>query len=82
MTWHGSVPTYARDASTRRCCAKRFGNPEECLVYVCGPGVSKFDLAAAKEAGSPPPVRFLESVLADLKALGVPDKRIKREFYG
>jgi ferredoxin-NADP reductase len=58
------------------------GNPEECLVYVCGPGVSKFDLAAAKKAGSPPPVRFLESVLADLKALGVPDKRIKREFYG
>ena len=57
-------------------------NPEECLVYVCGPGVSKFDLAAAKVAGSPPPVRFLESVLADLKALGVPDKRIKREFYG
>ena len=35
------------------------GNPEECLVYVCGPGVSKFDLAAAKEAGSPPPVGFL-----------------------
>ena len=58
------------------------GNPEECLVYVCGPGVSKFDLAAAKEAGSPPPLRFLESVLADLKALGVPDKAIKREFYG
>ena len=58
------------------------GNPDECLVYVCGPGVSKFDLAAAKKAGSPPPARFLESVLADLKALGVPDKRIKREFYG
>jgi ferredoxin-NADP reductase len=57
-------------------------NPAECLVYVCGPGASKFDLAAAKEAGNPPPVRFLESVLTDLKALGVPDKRIKREFYG
>jgi ferredoxin-NADP reductase len=57
-------------------------SPTESLVYVCGPGTSKFDLAAAKEAGTAPPQRFLESVLADLKALGVPDKRIKREFYG
>jgi ferredoxin-NADP reductase len=56
--------------------------PDECLVYVCGPGISKFDLAAAKAAGTPPPPRFLESVLADLKAIGAPDKRIKREFYG
>jgi ferredoxin-NADP reductase len=57
-------------------------SPTECLVYVCGPGISKFDLAAASEAGTPPPLRFLESVLADLEALGVPRKRIKREFYG
>jgi ferredoxin-NADP reductase len=57
-------------------------SPTEPLVYVCGPGISKFDLAAAKAAGTPPPPRFLESVLADLKAIGVPDKRIKREFYG
>jgi 3-ketosteroid 9alpha-monooxygenase subunit B len=57
-------------------------SPTECLVYVCGPGTSKFDLAAAKEAGTAPTPRFLESVLADLKALGVPDKRIRREFYG
>jgi 3-ketosteroid 9alpha-monooxygenase subunit B len=57
-------------------------SPSECVVYVCGPGISKFDLAAAKQAGTPPPARFLESVLADLKALGVPDKRVKREFYG
>jgi 3-ketosteroid 9alpha-monooxygenase subunit B len=57
-------------------------DPAGCLVYVCGPGISKFDLAAAKQAGATPPPRFLESVLADLKALGVPDTRIKREFYG
>lgn len=57
-------------------------DPTACLVYVCGPGISKFDLAAAKQAGTPPPPRFLESVLGDLKALGVPDRRIKREFYG
>lgn len=57
-------------------------SPTECLVYVCGPGISKWDLAAAKEAGTAPQPRFLEAVLADLKTLGVPDKRIKREFYG
>jgi 3-ketosteroid 9alpha-monooxygenase subunit B len=57
-------------------------DPSACVVYVCGPGISKFDLAAAKQAGTPPPPRFLESVLGDLRALGVPDKRIKREFYG
>jgi hypothetical protein len=49
---------------------------------VCGPGISKFDVAAAKEAGVEPQPRFLESALADLKALGVPNDRIKREFYG
>lgn len=57
-------------------------HPGASLVYVCGPGISKFDLAAAKAAGTAPPPRFLEAVLSDLKALGVPDQRIKREFYG
>ena len=57
-------------------------DPGGCYVYVCGPGISKFDIAAAKEAGTQPPPRFLETVLADLKTLGVPDDRIKREFYG
>ena len=56
--------------------------PTECYVYVCGPGISKFDVAAAKEAGTEPQPRFLEAVLADLKTLGVPNDRIKREFYG
>jgi 3-ketosteroid 9alpha-monooxygenase subunit B len=56
--------------------------PGECDVYVCGPGISKFDVAAAKERGETPQPRFLESVLADLAAIGVPKNRIKREFYG
>ncbi len=56
--------------------------PTECIVYVCGPGISKFDVEEAKKAGTPPQPRFLESVLADLAAIGVPANRIKREFYG
>jgi hypothetical protein len=51
-------------------------------VYVCGPGISKFDVAAAKEKGEMPQPRFLESVLADLTTIGVPNERIRREFYG
>lgn len=56
--------------------------PAECDVYVCGPGTSRWDVAAAKEAGAAPPARFLETVLADLGTLGVPAARVKREFYG
>jgi 3-ketosteroid 9alpha-monooxygenase subunit B len=55
---------------------------DSCIIYVCGPGISKFDREAAKEKGEQPTPRFLESVLADLKTLGVPNARIKRESYG
>jgi len=57
-------------------------SPTECVVYVCGPGISKWDIAAAEQTGTRPQPRFLESVLAELNAIGVPPKRIKREFYG
>jgi ferredoxin-NADP reductase len=53
-----------------------------CVVYICGPGISKWDREAARERGEAPAPRFLESVLADLKTLGVPNARIKRESYG
>jgi ferredoxin-NADP reductase len=55
---------------------------ESCIVYVCGPGVSKWDREAAKEKGESPQPRFLETVITDLLAIGVPNKRIKRESYG
>ena len=57
-------------------------SPSEPLFYVCGPGISKFDLDAAKQSGVAAAPRFLETVLDALKALGVPPSRIKREFYG
>jgi 3-ketosteroid 9alpha-monooxygenase subunit B len=52
------------------------------IVYVCGPGISKWDREAAKEKGESPQPRFLETVLTDLLSLGVPNARIKRESYG
>ena len=56
--------------------------PEDCYVYVCGPGISHWDVVAAKQAGTTPEPRFLESVVAQLGELGVPGDRIKRESYG
>ncbi len=57
-------------------------DPTACLVYLCGPGISKFDREAAKEQETVPQPRFIEAALASLRAIGVPDKRINRESYG
>ena len=56
--------------------------PADSYVYVCGPGISHWDVVAAKEAGRRPEPRFLETVLAQLAEIGVPSSRIKRESYG
>lgn len=57
-------------------------DPTGCFVYLCGPAISKWDREAAREQGTEPQPRFLESALANLKAIGVPKARIKRESYG
>ena len=56
--------------------------PTNVLVYLCGPGISKWDREAARQAGTEPQPRFIESALATLRSIGVPDARIKRESYG
>jgi ferredoxin-NADP reductase len=56
--------------------------PEDCVVYLCGPGISKWDREAAREAGTSPQPKFIEMVLTQLRDIGVPDSRIKRESYG
>ncbi len=57
-------------------------DPSGCYVYVCGPGISQWDIVAARQAGTKPEPRFLETALEQLKAIGVPNDRIKRESYG
>ena len=57
-------------------------DPSECHFFVCGPAVSTWDRAAAREKGVEPRARFLESVLTDLASLGVVRDRISREAYG
>ncbi len=53
-----------------------------CLVYVCGPAITPWDRRKALETRTPATPRFMEAVLGHLHALGIPDKRIKREAYG
>jgi ferredoxin-NADP reductase len=57
-------------------------DPADCFVYLCGPGISKWDREAARETGTSVQPKFIEMVLATLREIGVPDSRIKRESYG
>jgi len=54
----------------------------DCHFFVCGPAVSAADRLAAREKGTDPQPRFLESILADLKSLGVTQDQITYESYG
>lgn len=55
---------------------------ETCLVYICGPAIHPWDRRAALEAGTSATPRFMETVLGHLHALGIHDRRIRRESYG
>jgi ferredoxin-NADP reductase len=57
-------------------------DPSAIEVFCCGPGITKFDREAARERGEEPTLRFLESTLAGLAAVGVTKKQIHRESYG
>jgi ferredoxin-NADP reductase len=57
-------------------------DPAACLVYACGPAVDQWDRLRAKEQGTDPAPRFLETVLAALAEIGVPKDRVKTESYG
>ncbi len=57
-------------------------DPSAVEVFACGPAIGRFDRLAAKERGEEAKPRFMETVLAALAGLGVPDERIHRESYG
>ena len=57
-------------------------DPSASLVLVCGPAVSPWEKQAAREKGTEPAPRFMESVLLALAELGVPKDRVLRESYG
>ncbi|SET56607.1 Ferredoxin-NADP reductase [Myxococcus fulvus] len=55
---------------------------DTCLVYACGPAITPWDRRKALETRTPATPRFMETVLGHLHALGIDDKRIRRETYG
>jgi len=57
-------------------------DPASAHVFTCGPGIGKFERQAAREKGEEPQPRFLETVLAGLKAIGVPRAHVHHEMYG
>jgi 3-ketosteroid 9alpha-monooxygenase subunit B len=57
-------------------------DPTAVEVFACGPGITRFDRQEAKARGEEPQPRFLETVLAALDSIGVPDDRVHRESYG
>lgn len=56
--------------------------PDAVEVFVCGPGIGKWDRQRAREQEVEPAPRFLEGVLGALEALGVPTARVHQESYG
>lgn len=58
------------------------GGDPSTLVYLCGPGVTPHEARAARKEGRTPEPRFLESMIALLKELGVGKERLHYESYG
>ena len=53
------------------------------LVYACGPAISVWEKRESIARGGPPPApRFLETMQAELEALGLPRSRLKVEAFG
>jgi 3-ketosteroid 9alpha-monooxygenase subunit B len=57
-------------------------DPTAVEIFTCGPGLSNFEKASAREKGEEPQPRFLETTLAALKTIGVPPDREHHESYG
>ena len=55
---------------------------DRCMLYECGPALSQHDRHAARQRGVEPTPRFMETVTAAVKEIGVPKDRFKTEAYG
>ncbi len=57
-------------------------DPSKCLVFACGPALTRWDKRAARERGEEPSPRFIETVKSILAELEVPRTAIHTEAYG
>jgi ferredoxin-NADP reductase len=77
---HG--PAYRKGRVTAQLLRELIPDPRSCLVFACGPAVGGWEKAAAKAKGEEPRPRFMESAMAALAEVGVPQDRITTESYG
>ncbi|AKU90467.1 hypothetical protein [Vulgatibacter incomptus] len=66
----------------REVLADAIPEPGNCLVYACGPAITRWDKKAARDRGEEPAPRFIETVKAVLAELGVPRTAVHTEAYG
>lgn len=78
----GYGPTFRKGRVTAALLRDLIPDPASCLVYACGPAIGTWDRAAARARGEEPKPRFMESALAALAEVGVPEDRITTESYG
>jgi ferredoxin-NADP reductase len=77
---HG--PNYRSGRVTEELLREWIPNPGAVEVFACGPGISKWDRRRARDEGTEPSPRFLESALAGLAEIGVPRDCVHHESYG
>lgn len=77
---HG--PNYRSGRVNAEIIREAIPDPSAVEVFVCGPEISKWDKLAAKENGTTPSPRFLESTLSVLEEIGITKKQLHKESYG
>jgi 3-ketosteroid 9alpha-monooxygenase subunit B len=86
LTREAEAPGALPGARLGRVCAPLIAevipDPGACLVYCCGPAVTRWQKQLAKARGLSPAPRFMEAVAAFLAERGVPKSAIKAEAYG
>jgi ferredoxin-NADP reductase len=75
-------PNYIHGRPTFEFVRSKVNDPSSLWVYSCGAAISKWDRARAKENGTEPRPKFMESVVSFVDQLGVPKSRFKREVFG
>ena len=78
-TVHG--PNVRKGRVTRDVIEEMVPDFDRAELFICGSGITKWDRLAAKERGTEPAPKFLESVLAMLEEIGVDSDRIHKESW-
>lgn len=78
-TRHG--PRVLKGRVTRELIERQVPDYGTAQFYVCGAGITKWDRQLAKERGTEPTPRFLETSLEILDALGVAKDRVHKESW-